>query len=90
MTYIHAKTSYMKRIEQQAKCLLLFSREVEISLPVLTTRVCGSWDSNTQPSAFEVNAQTDCATAAGQFTVTLVYSNHAYKEMMIITCTKHL
>ena len=83
MTFIHAKTSYMNRIEQQAKCLLLFFPEVEISLPVLMTRVCGSWDSNTQPSAFEVNAQTDCATTSDQFTVKLVYSNHAYKEMMI-------
>ena len=33
----------------------------ERSLPVLTTSVCSSWDSNTQPSAFEGNALTDCA-----------------------------
>ena len=36
----------------------------ELSLPVFTTQVCRGWDSNTQPSTCEVNAITDCATAA--------------------------
>ena len=31
---------------------------------VLTTWVCRGWDSNTQPSAWEANSPTDCATAA--------------------------
>ena len=39
---------------------------VELSLPVLTTRVCRGWDSNTQPSAFGANALTNCATAAAR------------------------
>ena len=37
---------------------------VELSLPVLTTWDCRCLDSNTQPSACEANALTDCATAA--------------------------
>ena len=42
-----------------AECL-----EVELSLPVFTTYVCRGWNSNTQPSACEVNALTDYATGA--------------------------
>ena len=37
---------------------------MELSLPVLTTYVCCGLDSNTQPSACEVNALTHCATVA--------------------------
>ena len=40
------------------------SLAVELSLPVFMTSVCHRWDSNTQPSASETNAQTDCATTA--------------------------
>ena len=39
---------------------------VELSLPVFTTKVCGGWDSNTQPSANEANAFTHFATAAAR------------------------
>ena len=37
---------------------------VELSLPVFTAYVCRCWDSNTQPSACGMIAQTDCAIAA--------------------------
>ena len=37
---------------------------VELSLPVLTTRVCRSWDSNTQHSTYGANAFNNCPTAA--------------------------
>ena len=37
--------------------------EVELSIPVFTTHVCRGLDSNTQLSACEANALTDCATA---------------------------
>ena len=37
---------------------------MELSLSVFTTYVCRGWDSNTQPSACEVNALTHCATVA--------------------------
>ena len=37
---------------------------LEITLPVLTTLVGPGQDSDTQPSAREANALTDCATAA--------------------------
>ena len=35
---------------------------VELSLPFFTTKVCRGWDSNSQPSACESNALTDCVT----------------------------
>ena len=37
---------------------------VELPLPVFTIYVCRGWDSNTQPFACELNALTQCATAA--------------------------
>ena len=37
---------------------------VEMSLSVFTSWACGGWDSNTQPSACDANALTDCANAA--------------------------
>ena len=37
---------------------------LELSLPGFTTYVCRALDSNTKPSAFNVNAQTDCAATA--------------------------
>ena len=37
---------------------------LELSLPGFATYVCRALDSNTKPSAFDVNAQTDCATTA--------------------------
>ena len=37
---------------------------MELSLPVLTTSVCGDWDSHIQPSACEANALTHCVIAA--------------------------
>ena len=36
----------------------------ELSLPVFTPSACRSWGSNTQPSTYEVNALTNCATVA--------------------------
>ena len=39
----------------------------EMSLPVLTTQVCRSSDSNAKPSACEANALTDCTIAAAQY-----------------------
>ena len=36
---------------------------VDLSLPVLTIKVCHDWDSNTQPSAREADSLTHCATA---------------------------
>ena len=50
-----------------AQCLA-----VELSLPVFTTKVCGGWDSNTQPSAHKANALTNCATAAAPLIVILI------------------
>ena len=38
----------------------------DLSLPVLTTKVCRGWDLNTQPSACGANALTHCATAAAR------------------------
>ena len=35
---------------------------VEMSLPI--SEICYNWDSNTQPSACDANALTDCAAAA--------------------------
>ena len=37
---------------------------VDLSLPVFTTKVCRSWDSNTQPSSCGANVITHCAKAA--------------------------
>ena len=37
---------------------------VELSLPVFSTKVFHSWDSNAQPSACEANALTHCSVAA--------------------------
>ena len=37
---------------------------LELSLPGFATYVCRALDSNTKPSAFDVNAQTDCAAMA--------------------------
>ena len=37
---------------------------VELSLPVLTIKVCHGWDSNSQPSFCGANALTHCATAS--------------------------
>ena len=37
---------------------------VELSLPGFTTQVCRGLDSNTKPSACDLNALTDCATTA--------------------------
>ena len=39
---------------------------VELSLPVFTTLVWCSWDSNTQPSAWGANTLTNCATAVAR------------------------
>ena len=36
---------------------------LKLALPVITTLVCRGWDSNTRPSACDVNAITYCATA---------------------------
>ena len=36
----------------------------ELSLPDFTTKVCRIWDSNTQPSACDVNALTLCVPTA--------------------------
>ena len=46
---------------------------VELSLPVLTTRVCLGWDSKTQHSACDANGLIDCATAAAQALSNLIY-----------------
>ena len=35
---------------------------VELLLPLFSTKVCRGWDSNTQPSACEANALTNCVT----------------------------
>ena len=46
------------------------------SLPVIETKVCRSWDSNTKPSACEANALTHCATpdvVNGFYLFTLFY-----------------
>ena len=40
---------------------------VELSLPVLTTKFCRVWDTNTQPSACVASALTDCATASAWY-----------------------
>ena len=40
---------------------------MELSLPVITTYICCDRESNTQPSACEVRAQADCATATTAF-----------------------
>ena len=37
---------------------------VQLSIHVLTTKVCRGWDSNTQHSACDANALTHCATVA--------------------------
>ena len=42
--------------------------ELELSLPVFTTKVCRCWDSNTQPSACGVNAPIQCPTTATNMT----------------------
>ena len=42
----------------------------ELSLPILSPKVCRGWDSNAQPSACRANALTHCATvAAGMMAV---------------------
>ena len=42
-----------------AECFVL-----ELTIPVFTTKVCLSWDSNCQPSVCGANARTHCASAA--------------------------
>ena len=56
---------------------------LELSLPVFKTYACRRWDSNTQPSACEANALTNCATAA--FNVSYKMKDYVYlrKEVNI-------
>ena len=42
---------------------------VKLSLPVLRTLICRNWDSNTQPSACEVNSLTNCTTSTAHAVV---------------------
>ena len=44
--------------------------EVEISILVFTSEICGGWDSNTQTTACGPNALTHCATDAVQRAIT--------------------
>ena len=46
---------------------------VALSLPVLTTCVSRSWDSNTQPPACDGNALIDCDTAVAQALSNLIH-----------------
>ena len=53
------------------------SLAVDLSLPVLSTKVCRCWDSNIQPSACRANALTQYATVAAIHVFTSVVSWHA-------------
>ena len=57
--------------------------EVDLSLPVLTTKVSRNQDSNIQPSACEANALTDCAfaTAASVSGILMIFSPILYTIM---------
>ena len=69
---------------------------VEISLPVFTTKVCRSWDSSIQPSAYVTYALTHCAIAAVTKSVkikktsTYIGQITVIKTLLIITESKHL
>ena len=51
---------------------------VELSLPVLTNKVCRGWDSNIHSSACGVNALPHCATAAVNHIIRMLTSAHEF------------
>ena len=56
---------------------------------VLTTWVCHRWESKTQPSACETNAQTDCATAAAQQVPKVIHELHVLTQKLEKLCTEN-
>ena len=62
-TYCDTGHPFIMVISEDTHTYIAEDWAVELSLPVSTTWVCRGWDSNTQPSACEANAQTHCATA---------------------------
>ena len=59
---------------------------VELSLPLLTTKVCRGWDSKIQPSACGANAITHCATACKVLAIyiSVVLSVTFYKGQVVL------
>ena len=64
-TYCYTGHPFIMVISENSRHRLIAERlAVELSLPILTTKVCRGLNSNTQPSAIGTNTLTHCATAA--------------------------
>ena len=60
---------------------------VDLSLPVFSTSVCRGWDSNTQLSACEVNAITNCVTAAFTVSGKVIPAQGTKTEQRLTICS---
>lgn len=90
---IYSLMAHNVRIQWSSQTLRLIARRlaVELSLPILSTKVCHDWDSNSHLSACQANALTHCATVETCFfyiyhETRLIYNKLNY--MIYLACLR--